>query len=152
MYNLSEVIWNYSHCAALCLQSTAQHSTGCWYTYTAKQLVLIVHIHLGVLNVGQVFSRHWNSDPTSRNPFRNFNLKCQKQRYFEHCITDSTNKYVGDILIAHIIYTSFGDTKTFAFQEYYGVRTYWHFRNVTGYGRTGISGMLRGTDVLAFHL
>ena len=81
-YNLSEVIWTYSHRAVLCLQRTEHHSTGCWYTYTAKRLILIVHIHLGVLNVGQVFSRHWNSDPTSRNSFRNFNLKCQKQRYF----------------------------------------------------------------------
>jgi len=79
-YKHSEVTWTYSHCAVLCLQSTAQHSTGCWYTYTAKQLILIVHIHLGVLNVGQVFSRHWNSDPTSRNPFRNFNLKWKKER------------------------------------------------------------------------
>jgi hypothetical protein len=95
-YKLPEVIWTYSHCAVLCLQSTAQHSTGCWYTYTAKQLILIVHIHLGVLNVGQVFSRHWNSDPTSWNPFRNFNLKWKKQRYFEHCVTDSTNKYWRD--------------------------------------------------------
>ena len=72
--------------------STAQHITGCLYTYTAKQLILILHIHLGVLNVGQVFSRHWNSDPTSRNPFRNFNLKCQKQRYFENLLlTVQTN-------------------------------------------------------------
>lgn len=130
MHNLSEVISTYSHCAVLCLQSTAQHSTGCWYTYTAKQLILIVHIHLWVLNVGQVLSRHWNSDPTSRNPFRNFNLKCEKQSYFEHCITNSTNKHFGDKLIAYVIYTS------------------WIFEDKSIH----ISGTLGGTKVLEFHL
>jgi hypothetical protein len=58
----------------------------------------------------------------------------------------------GHILIAHIIYTSriSEDIKTFAFQEHYEVWKYWHFRDVTRYESTGISGMLQGTKVLAF--
>jgi len=75
-----QTFWSYLNLLTLCCTMFTKHSTGCWYTYTAKQLILIVHIHLGVLNVGQVFSRHWNSDPTSRNPFRNFNLKWKEKK------------------------------------------------------------------------
>jgi len=74
----------------------SKHTHGCLFTHTAEHLILVVDIHLWVLNVGQVLPRHRNSDPTSRNPFRNFNLKyTNKSQVMKNtAITESRNKHL----------------------------------------------------------